>query len=179
MRKMLRDGVSMFRNDLTAKYLRELLHYDPETGIFVWKIKPANCVQAGAVAGSMITDGYLGISIKRVKYAAHRLAWLYVHGEWPKDQLDHVNGVRDDNRIVNLRESTQAENMQNAKAKRAGKFSLGTTYNKGTKKWQATIRANSCTKYLGLFDTQEEAHQAYAAAKLTVHTFSPVAYSQK
>lgn len=175
---MLRDGVSMFRNDLTAEYLRKLLHYNPETGIFVWKIKPANCVQPGAIAGSIVTDGYLGISIKRVKYAAHRLAWLYVHGEWPKDQLDHINGVRKDNRISNLRESTQAENMQNARHKRNGQFSLGTSYHKAVKKWTATIKIKGDKKHLGCFSTQEEAHKAYVAAKLEYHTFNPVICEQ-
>lgn len=170
---MLRDGISMFRNDLTAEYLREILHYEPDTGLFRWKTRTTRKDLEGKVAGSKVTDDYHGITIDGVKYAAHRLAWLYVHGQYPKDQLDHANGIRNDNRISNLRESTQSENMQNARHKRSGQFALGTTYRKNVKKWAASIKINGDKKNLGCFDTQEEAHQVYVAAKLKYHTFNP------
>lgn len=170
----------MAKAGITAERLRELLHYTPETGVFVWKIKVSWGVKIGDIAGTIEKSGYRVISFKRSIYKAHRLAWLYIHDKWPKDQIDHANGIRDDNRLINLREATRAENAQNAGSRKGrDNFSRGTSQKKGRNKWEAQIQVNGRNQYLGIFNTQEEAHKAYVAAKLVHHTFSPVAYSQK
>ena len=85
---------------LTAERLREVLDYDPDTGVFTRKVRTASSVKVGDVAGSLNGKGYIRIRVDGRLYFAHRLAWLYVHGEWPVDQVDHINGIKNDNRIV-------------------------------------------------------------------------------
>jgi hypothetical protein len=117
-------------------------------------------------------NGYLSIGLKGRIYYAHRLAWLYVHGEWPVDFIDHINGIRSDNRILNLRECSAAQNSQN----------LAKQYNKtrltGVVPWKKRFQAKICVDYkrinLGSFKTAEEAHAAYLAAKAKYHNFNPV-----
>jgi hypothetical protein len=100
---------------LTAERLRELLDYDPETGRFIWrKDHPtAKHIKAGSVAGTKNGRGYWVIGVAGAKYVAHRLAWLYVTGEWPAHLVDHENGDRLDNRFANLREATDSQNNFN------------------------------------------------------------------
>ena len=102
----------MNQNSLSQKYLREALHYDPDTGIFTWKVATASCVKVGAEAGCVKNDGYRAIGMGGKSYKAHRLAWLYVHGEWPKEQIDHINHIRTDNRMENLRPASGGENAK-------------------------------------------------------------------
>lgn len=100
-------------SNLTQERLREFLHYDPESGAFWWKV-PSSIRARGERAGSLAgASGYRRISIKKKSYAAHRLAWLYIYGTWPTNEIDHINGVRDDNRIKNLRDVSGAENLAN------------------------------------------------------------------
>ena len=102
----------MSRLLITAERLRELLHYDAETGVFRWKVRPyRTSIQSGTVAG-MIYAGYRRIRVDGQMYQAHRLAWFYIHGHWPVNLIDHKNTIRDDNRLSNLREATRAENVQ-------------------------------------------------------------------
>ncbi len=115
--------------ELTAEYLRSILHYDQETGIFTWKVRTARRVKAGDVAGCSDGDGYRLIKVQSRLYKAHRLAWLYIHGSWPKDQIDHINRIRTDNRIANLREVSNKQNLQNT-----GKYSHDTQECPGTSK---------------------------------------------
>ena len=107
------DCTTPTRQELTAEKLRELLHYDPDTGIFTRKVRTANRVQVGDAAGCQNGHGYLLIMVQSRLYRAHRLAWLHTHGVWPEDQLDHVNRIRTDNRIDNLRAVTNKQNGQN------------------------------------------------------------------
>jgi HNH endonuclease len=95
--------VAAKQTKLTAERLRERLHYDAETGVFTRRVGSSNA-RAGDVAGSVHSTGYVRISIDGGKYTAHCLAWFYVHGVWPSDQIDHINRNRSDNRIANLRE---------------------------------------------------------------------------
>lgn len=92
---------------LTQEVLKSLLYYDPETGIFVWLVTRQRS-PAGKEAGGYDEKGYRRICVNGTKVRAHRLAWLYMTGEWPEDQLDHINGLKDDNRFVNLREATNS-----------------------------------------------------------------------
>ncbi|MBD4919039.1 HNH endonuclease, partial [Xanthomonas citri pv. citri] len=92
--------------------LKQLLDYDPETGVFRWKVRVAKKTQVADIAGSA-NGRYVTFRLRGRNYTGHRLAWLFSHGRWPSSQIDHINGVGTDNRLCNLRESTQAENMQN------------------------------------------------------------------
>ena len=159
-------------NQLTQSDLLKVLDYQPETGIFVWKVSygPAN---KGDIAGRKNNDGYVQICVKGVRYQAHRLAWLCVYGRWPNGQIDHINRIKNNNSISNLRECSQSENSQNARSARNTSGVLGVTWNKKCKKWQAQITAFGKSYYLGIFDSIEDAKNARITAKQSLHPFSP------
>ncbi len=149
---------------ITAGELRELLSYDETSGEFRWKVKPCKGRHVGDVAGNLNTNGYVQIRIKGKLYMSHRLAWLYVHGEWPKDQIDHIDGNRSNNRLNNLRSVSNRENACNQKSHREGRL-FGSHYSKHDKKWRARIEINGKRISLGLFPTEQDAHEAYLKAK--------------
>ena len=153
--------------ELTAEKLRELLHYDQETGIFTWKVRTAKCVKVGCVAGSPNGLGYLQITVLSRRYKAHRLAWLYVYGSWPTDQIDHINRNRTDNRISNLRDVSHKQNHQN-KSKPSNNTSghPGVYWHRWASKWLAQIKHNQKMIHLGCYDTIEEAIAARKAGEL-------------
>jgi hypothetical protein len=156
--------------ELTQVRLLEVLHYDPETGIFTRKISLAYNAAVGDPVGHISGDGYLHASIDGKKYKLHRLAWLYMMGEWPPEQLDHKNMWRTDNRWDNLREATNAENNRNRGAQSNNRSGLkGASWVAKAGRWQARIVVNGQRKYLGLFDTAEEAHAAYAVEAGMAH----------
>lgn len=155
---------------LTAKRLREVLRYDPATGLFKRRHVTRNWRE---FAGAQDSQGHVQIRVDGPLYAAHRLAWLYMTGEWPKAGVDHRNGIRSDNRWTNLRAATAAENCQNQVARCTNKSGvLGVRLLKNGK-WNAQIQAGGKKKNLGQFDTLEEAGQAYLAAKQRLHAFQP------
>ena len=159
--------------ELTQEQLQELLHYDHDTGIFT-NLKSRGAVKIGSVAaGYKNPNGYIYIAIDYKRYLAHRLAWLYVHGNFPVNQIDHINEVKDDNRIVNLRLATDLENKHNQSSPRTNNTSgyLGVGWYKPYGKWQALIQVNGRRKHLGCFDTAEEASEAYLTAKRKLHQF--------
>jgi hypothetical protein len=152
---------------LTAEELRERLHYDPCTGTFTrvtssvrrWRGQPAGMVHKG--------HGYVIIKIGQTGYLAHRLAWLYVHGEWPSMDLDHRNGVRQDNRIQNLREADPGQNAANRAAWRRNKTGFKGVVHKpahARRPWLAYIKSRGRQVFLGSYATPEEASAAYARA---------------
>lgn len=167
----------MAKTDLTAERLREILDYDPETGVFTWIRESVSSYnrRAGLRAGSKGNEGYRSIFIDRqFHYSEHRLAWLYMFGAFPPECIDHINGIRDDNRIGNLRLSTKAENGQNRAARKTSTSGLvGVSQIKGKAVWEAYIRVNRVKIHLGLFPTKEDAGFAYAAAKAQYHPFNP------
>jgi len=159
----------MAKTDLTAARLRELLHYNPDTGVFTW-VEPAINKQflRGSIAGSRMVNGYLSLCIAQKRYYCHRLAWLYMTGESPREHIDHINGNPADNRFCNLREATRCQNMQNLRAKRS---TVGAFFHKTFGLWYSKIRVNKVDLFLGYFKTEMDAHNAYKQAKLTHHPF--------
>jgi len=156
--------------EFTADDLKKVLSYNPETGVFVWLVRPCKAVKAGDVAGCVEKRiGYNTIGISGKVYKAHRLAWLYVHGEWPTGLIDHINGKKDDNRIVNLRVVLADGNSQNVrKPNRRNKSGfMGVIFFQN--KWRATMSYKGKTKWLGDYATPEEAHQVYLEAKRRYH----------
>ena len=159
-------------NIIDSTYLREVLEYNQDTGIFTWKISRYKN-KIGTIAGSFSSQKYWRIKIKGEECLAHRLAWLYVHGEMPNDEIDHINGIRHDNRICNLRCATTQENQQNIKKPNAKNKSgfVGVHWCKTYQKWVAAIRINKIKKQLGRFDSAEEAYKVYLQHKQTHHKF--------
>jgi hypothetical protein len=143
---------------LTAEGLRELMEYDPETGIFTWRAG----MRSGKAAGGSRSDGYCYVNVGR-RYFVHRLAFLYVYGRWPADDVDHIDGNPSNNAIANLREATRSQNHQNKRSRRNTSSGLkGVTWQ--GRKWVARIKRDGRNDYLGSFKTAEEAHAAYCAA---------------
>ena len=158
---------------LTATRLREVLHYDENTGVFVRRTK--NQPKIGTIPKNP-NHAYLNIGIDYKVYKAHRLAWLYVHGEWPKHQIDHINGDKLDNRIANLRVATTSQNKQNMRKARSDSKSglIGASWHTKSNKWRAAIQIDGKKKHLGYFDTPEEAHQVFMEHKREHHAFCTI-----
>ena len=146
---------------ITQQRLKELINYDTDTGIFIWK-------KSGSVAGCLDAEGYKIIGIDGKHCKAHRLAWLYVQGSLPKDQIDHKNGIVGDNRLSNLREATPSQNMHNRKIQ-----SNNSTGHPGVvkrkNKYGAHIKKNGKRIWLGTYDTIFAASAAYSAASKFLH----------
>jgi len=163
--------------DLLAE-ARRVLDYNPETGVLTWKVDRNSYIKAGSRAGAKNSEGYIHLRVGGKSCKAHRIAWLLAHGSLPDCDIDHINGDRADNRLCNLRAATRAENGQNQKrAHSSNKTSglLGVHWHAQSKKWRSVIAVNKEKKYLGLFDTAEEAHAAYLKAKAELHPFQTIA----
>lgn len=155
---------------LDAAELRRNLDYDPETGVFTWKIAKSGYT-ANRRAGFYRRDGYLCIGVNRVHYLGHRLAWLWVHGEWPKFHIDHINGNKSDNRIANLRDVDRKQNLQNSKPHRDNSSGyMGVCWHQKAGKWVASIWVDGKSRYLGVFEDKLEAAREYAKAKTDLHS---------
>jgi HNH endonuclease len=150
----------MIKEWFGQKELLELLIYNKETGIFTWRKAQGRCPQ-GATAGWLDKYGYLNIGLFTLNHQAHRLAWLYVYGEWPKWQVDHKNMIITDNRIDNLRIATMTNQRANQKVRgdsATGIKGVSLTRN-GT--YSAKISCNYVQEHLGTYSTAQEAHAAY------------------
>lgn len=158
---------------LSHSELRRLLDYNPDTGILTWRVRAARRIKVGDPAGSCAHRGYLKVKVKCGQYLAHRLAWFWVHGEWPSLDVDHIDGNTSNNRLSNLRLATKSQNLANR-----GAPSVNTSGFKGVAArlgggWRARIRVDGKNIELGTFYTPEEAHAAYIAA--AVHHFGEFA----
>lgn len=152
---------------ITQKELEELLHYDPETGAFTWIVKRSGAGLGNVAGHKEKRDGYIRIKVKDKKYPAHRLAWLYMTGEWPENYIDHINGIRDDNRWGNLRDVTHRTNCENQRVATGETGYLGVY--KSINNYRARIKTNGRNIDLGSYKTPEEAHQAYLRGKRKYH----------
>ncbi|MFV1475972.1 HNH endonuclease [Serratia marcescens] len=153
--------------ELTAR-----LSYDGQTGLFTWVNPLSNRVQVGAIAGTKITGGYLGINIRGKRYAAHRLAWFYVHGEWPEKEIDHIDRNPLNNAIANLRDVNRVVNALNTGAKSGNTSGIkGVTWCSKRNQWQAQIHLSGKNITLGRFETIDEAAIAYKAALMVAEHF--------
>ena len=140
---------------LTQEYLKSILDYDLDTGIFTWKVSKANRTKVGDVAGWSY-NGYREIEINNKAYKAHRLAWLYVYGEMPKKLIDHVDGNRSNNKISNLREATYQENSENYKTPKTNKSGVkNVSWYKSLNKWVVSISIRKTKKTVGYYDDLE------------------------
>lgn len=149
-----------------------MLCYDPITGAFTWNVNKGPA-KMGSVAG-WTRLGYCGVYIDGKNYQSHRLAWFYTYGEWPAKHLDHINGVRSDNRIANLREATASENQQNQNKSVSNKSGYpGVSWNRRSGKWQVHIMVNRKSIYLGSYVDIYDAVKARADGKRKHHTFQP------
>lgn len=148
---------------LTQDRLKQLLAYCPDTGEFEWKISKGRA-KAGQLAGATDASGYRIIRADGALYKAHRLAWLYMHGKWPAGVLDHINRVPGDNRISNLREVTQSENMHNA-SRRSKSGVPGVRWREERNRWVAQIRVGYTNYVIGSFTSKDEAIEARRAAE--------------
>ena len=159
---------------ITQKELKSQLNYNKDTGIFTWMVSNNNKIKIGSIAGSLHKQsGYIRIAVLGIQYQAHRLAFLYETGHMPEKVIDHINGVRADNRIVNLRDVSPTENNQNQKVCQVSNHSsklLGVTFNENANKWQAQISRNGRNFYIGLFVDKSVAHENYLQKKREIHS---------
>ena len=153
---------------MNQERLHQLFVYDASTGQFINRITRPNAL-AGNIAGSLTRSGYLEIGVDGKSFYAHRLIWMYVYGAWPTGVIDHINCIKTDNRIENLRDVSHAINCQNVKRAHSDskiKF-LGVA--KNHKRFLSQITVKGRYVYLGTFDTPEEAHNVYIEAKRSLH----------
>lgn len=155
---------------ITQQTLKQVLNYDPTTGLFTWKVSNSKRVKIGAVAGCLKIHGYIAIQINNKRYYAHRLAWLYMTGNFPEYEIDHINTIRNDNKWLNLRKATNNQNAHNSsKPSHNTSGFKGVSKNKATSKYEAHIKVNNKKKFLGLYSTAEEAFDVRNRAAIHLH----------
>jgi hypothetical protein len=157
-----------YNHKVSREQVAALLCYDPVSGVITHRVD-GHRRKAGQAVGRLDTKGYLRVRLLGCELKAHRIAWLLTYGEWPRAEIDHINGCPSDNRITNLRDVSVAENGWNRnKAMRNNRSGLlGVSAVKG--KFHAQIKARGRAHFLGVFDTAERAHEAYLAAKKELH----------
>lgn len=168
-KKISRSKAPKTDKDISHSDLVEKICYESKTGNFFWRSN----YNVGKPLGYVNYDGYIRMYALGRRYYAHRLAWFYVTGEWPKHEIDHINGDRSDNRISNLREATQNENAQNKRKQRNNKSGVtGVSWNKAEKSWVVKISANGKRIYLGRYSNLSDAIKAREEGKKKYHVFN-------
>lgn len=146
------------KEKLTQSSIHAVLDYDPKTGEFTWKSDRTGGTKAGSRAGYTDSGGYRVIKVYGLLYKAHRIAWVYINGEWPKGQIDHINRNPSDNRIKNLREISHSDNQRNrGLMKSNGSGVTGVYWHKGQKTWHARIGVDGKHRHLGSFTDFDDA----------------------
>lgn len=151
-----------------AEKALEALEYNQETGYLFWK-QSRGTKKAGTIAGSVNNKGYVIVQLNGKTYQAHRLAWMLHHKKYDFQSIDHINGIKTDNRIVNLREATLTQNQQNQRQARVDNKSGYLGVCKYKDKWMACIKIQGKSKHIGYFESPELAHKAYLTAKREHH----------
>lgn len=156
--------------EINQQNLKTILHYDPETGAFTWASRHSNKA-AGSIAGHADHLGYWKIKIAKRSYRAHRLAWLYVYGEWPSFQIDHIDGDKANNAICNLRNGSGGVNQQNVRRPQVNNRSgfLGVHKRSDSNTYRVSISVDGVLRHFGGFRTAEEASDAYLQLKRQLH----------
>jgi hypothetical protein len=151
---------------ITQSELRELLHYDPLTGVFTWLIANGRRIHVGDEAGWEQSRGYRQITINNKMYLASRLAWLYMIGVWPKNLIDHIDTNQHNNKWDNLREATHSQNKCNTTLTKANTTGVkNVSYNSRKRKWKVQISK----KFLGYFDKIEDAEAVAKIKRKELH----------
>lgn len=150
------EGTEMATCDVEE--LSKRLAYDPLTGEFTRRIVRNS--RALARADRPAHSGYRMVSVDQMKFLAHRVAWLLTHGEWPHDEIDHINGIRDDNRLVNLRQATRVQNCHNVVHPTGSTGLFGVSKQPHTRRYRGRVWIDNKSVHLGYFDTPEEASAA-------------------
>ena len=154
---------------LTQSKLKDILDYNPETGEWRWLKTLANRAQAGSPAGSINREGYKTISINKKKYQSSRLAWLFMTGDWPEIEIDHIDRNKSNDKWSNLRQATRSENAINRNLCKSNTSGIkGVYWYSRTKMWMANIGVDSKLIHLGYFHTKDE---AIAARKFAEETY--------
>ena len=149
---------------VTQEELKSILNYDRITGVFTWKVKKSQKISIGDVTGCPNHDGYLIIGINGKKYRAHVLAWIYVYGNKPVNEIDHINRVKSDNSIDNLRDVTRVENCANKGVRADNKSGIsGVYWHEKKGKWECYKTTNNIRVHIGYFETKDEAAKAIKA----------------
>ena len=154
---------------LTQKRLLELVTYDQESGDFMSRVSRGNAAPAGKRLGFLV-KGYVSFAVDYRTYRAHRLAWLYVYGEFPDGMVDHINGVRTDNRIANLRLADSRVNQENLRTSKANnKLGVLGVHQMKSGKFRACIQTNRKQVHIGVYESLEHARAAYLETKRRLH----------
>jgi hypothetical protein len=160
---------------ITQSFLKEVLDYDPDTGVFHWRHREDvprewNTRHAGKVAGTVLPTGYRSIIINNEPYLGHRLAWFYMAGEWPPHQVDHINRIRGDDRFANLRLATSSENKRNRPADSDSISGVkGVHWHKPSQRWHVRVCLRGREHSFGYFKTVEEAAEVARMAQAKLH----------
>ena len=149
----------------TQEEIKNAFNYDPLTGVFTNKVRRGKAT-VGKVSGHIHSSGYRILTFKGKKLRAHRVAWLYTYGEWPKSEIDHTNNIKDDNRITNLRDATQVQNKANRRKTTSNTSSVykGVSWYSRDNKWRAAIKHEGKSIHLGYFKEEIDAATAYNIA---------------